>query len=158
MRTRLSQSKLYYLVFSAKIVMNILLRSEGGAATTDVTSIVEKAENGEMTWKNCLETIINMDNSSFDQETHGSYGVTVEDKDVSLIIDVGGEGVTITEGIREGVSVSVNIQSSDLAGILKVSFLIGNIINYHYLITRGVCHLSRLISLEESPPQETSGS
>ena len=120
MRTRLSQSKLYYLVFSAKIVMNILLRSEGGAATTDVTSIVEKAENGEMTWKNSLETIINMDNSSFDQETHGSYGVTVEDKDVSLIIDVGGEGVTISEGIREGVSVSVKIQSSDLAGILKV--------------------------------------
>ena len=84
--------------------------------------LVEKAENGDMEWKPCLETIINMDPSNFDQEMYGSYGVSISDKDVNLLIEVGQEGVKIIndEGEANTANVSVKISSSDLAGILKV--------------------------------------
>jgi len=90
---------------------------------TDVTLLVEKAENGDMEWKPCLETIINMDPSNFDQEMYGSYGVSISDKDVNLLIEVGQEGVKIIndEGEANTANVSVKISSSDLAGILKGS-------------------------------------
>ena len=44
----------------------------GTRETQDVTVLVEKAENGDMDWKQCLETIFNMDTSNFDQETYGN--------------------------------------------------------------------------------------
>lgn len=87
----------------------------------DVTALVERAETGEMPWRECLETIFNMEAGMLDQETYGMYGVSVEDKGVDMVIMVSGEGVTITDGVKEGVNVSVKIQSSDLAGILKVN-------------------------------------
>lgn len=89
--------------------------------TQDVTMLVEKAENGEMDWRTCLETIINMDSSNMDQETFGVYGVNVEDKEVNLLIEVSQAGVIISDGVRENTTVSVRISSSDLAGILKGS-------------------------------------
>ena len=89
-----------------------------------MTRLVEKAEAGEMSWKSCLETIISMDPANLDQETHGRYGVTIEDKEASLLIVVSEDGVLISEAAAEEIgdtSVSVNISSSDLGGILKVS-------------------------------------
>lgn len=77
-----------------------------------------------MSWKTCLETIISMDPANLDQETHGRYGVTIEDKEASLLIEVSEDGVLISEAAAGEIgdtSVSVNISSSDLGGILKVS-------------------------------------
>ena len=86
-----------------------------------MTLLVEKAENGDMEWKPCLETIINMDPSNFDQEMYGMYGVSISDKDVNLLIEVGQEGVKISDDEdTNNANVSVKISSSDLAGILKV--------------------------------------
>ena len=86
----------------------------------DVNVLVEKAEAGEMDWRTCLETIVNMDSSNMDQETFGVYGINVEDKDVNLLIEVSQAGVIISDGLKENTTVSVKISSSDLAGILKV--------------------------------------
>ena len=87
-----------------------------------MTLLVEKAENGDMEWKPCLETIINMDPTNFDTEMYGSYGVSVSDTDVNLLIEVGQDGVKISDDEdTNNANVSVKISSSDLAGILKVN-------------------------------------
>jgi len=93
---------------------------------TDVTGVVEKAEKGEMDWKTCLETIFKMEQlqCAFEQETYGLYGVTITDKDVSLVIEVSESGGKVSlEGSEEAksVNVGVKISSSDLAGVLKGS-------------------------------------
>ena len=107
-----------------EFVRNAYSEDQAGQApqeTQDVTRLVEKAEAGEMDWRTCLETIINMDSSNMDQETFGVYGVNVEDKGVNLLIEVSQAGVVISDGVRENTTVSVKISSSDLAGILKGS-------------------------------------
>ena len=54
----------------------------------------------------------------------GLYGVTITDKDVSLVIEVSESGGKVSlEGSEEAKSVNVGgkISSSDLAGVLKGS-------------------------------------
>ena len=54
----------------------------------------------------------------------GLYGVTITDKDVSLVIEVSEAGGKVSlENSSEGknVNVGVKISSSDLAGVLKGS-------------------------------------
>lgn len=90
--------------------------------TLDVTGLVEAAENGDMEWPACLESIFNLDPGCWDSETFGKYGVTIDDKNVKMKIDISQSGVSISgDSSHEDTCVSVNISSSDLAGILKGS-------------------------------------
>ena len=83
-----------------------------------MTRLVEKAEAGEMSWKTCLETIISMDPANLDQETHGRYGVTIEDKEASLLIEVSEDGVLISEAAAgtSGTPASVSTSPAAISG------------------------------------------
>ena len=75
-----------------------------------------------MEWPACLESIFNLDPGCWDSETFGKYGVTIDDKNVKMKIDISQSGVSISgDSSHEDTCVSVNISSSDLAGILKGS-------------------------------------
>ena len=52
-------------------IVNIFSKSVSRSDATDVSGVVERAEQGEMDWKTCLETIFKMEQCTLEQETYG---------------------------------------------------------------------------------------
>merc|ERR1719347_2363049 len=91
--------------------------------TPDLTRTVEKAENGTMDWRSVLEIVLSQENN-LEQEVFGVYCINIPDKGETILVEIGGEGKTVkyaTESQEVKPDVSVNITSSDLAGVLKGS-------------------------------------
>jgi len=91
--------------------------------TPDLNVIVEKAENGSVDWRTCLETVLNQENN-LEQEVFGIYCINISDKKEKIVVEIGADGKSVkyaseTEDAKPDVS--VNITSSDLAGVLKGS-------------------------------------
>jgi len=91
--------------------------------TPDLTSTVEKAEKGMMDWRSVLEIVLSQENN-LEQEVFGVYCVNITDKSETILVEIGGQGKSVkyaVEGQEVKKDVSVNISSSDLAGVLKGS-------------------------------------
>jgi len=91
--------------------------------TPDLNSIVEKAEAGSEDWRTCLEAVLNQENN-LEQEVFGVYSINITDKKEKIIVVIGAEGKFVKNAAESGDAkpdVSVNITSSDLAGVLKGS-------------------------------------
>jgi putative sterol carrier protein len=90
----------------------------------DLNSIVERAEAGQCDWKTCLQTILSQE-AALEPETHGLYSVNLKDTKESLLVEINETGSKVVlakevEGEHKP-DVSINISSSDLAGVLKGS-------------------------------------
>jgi len=90
----------------------------------NLNSIVERAEVGHCDWKTCLQTILSQE-ATLEPETHGLYSVNLTDASESLFVQIDGTGSKVVlaselEGEHKP-DVSINISSSDLAGVLKGS-------------------------------------
>jgi len=90
----------------------------------NLNSIVESAEVGHCDWKTCLQTILSQE-ATLEPETHGLYSVNLTDASESLFVQIDGTGSKVVlacefEGEHKA-DVSINISSSDLAGVLKGS-------------------------------------
>jgi len=93
------------------------------AETPDLNSTVEKAENGSLDWRSVLEIILNQENN-LEQEVYGVYCINIPDKNEKIVVQIGAEGKKVKYAVDSEdlkPDVSVNITSSDLAGVLKGS-------------------------------------
>jgi len=98
-----------------------------GNAPLDINDVVEKAETGEIDWRSCIETVLSQE-SFVEEDVFGTYGLHIsqsgKDSITDIIIEIGPNGKVAryqTEGANENTDVTVNITSSDLAGVLKGS-------------------------------------
>merc|ERR1712106_485178 len=93
------------------------------AETPDLNSTVEKAENGSLDWRSVMEIILNQENN-LEQEVYGVYCINIPDKNEKIVVQIGAEGKKVKYAVDSEdlkPDVSVNITSSDLAGVLKGS-------------------------------------
>lgn len=91
--------------------------------TPDLNGTVEKAENGTLDWRSCLEMVLNQENN-LEQEVFGVYCINIPDKNEKIVVKIGPDGKKVkyaADTEEEKPDVSVNITSSDLAGVLKGS-------------------------------------
>jgi len=93
----------------------------------DVNAIVEMAESGKIDWRSCIETVLSQE-QNFEEEAYGLYCIhlTLGDSNSKkdILIQIGAEGKAVKDWNEAGqpkTDVSVNMTSSDLAGILKGS-------------------------------------
>jgi hypothetical protein len=95
---------------------------QGRPDTPDMTSTVEKAENGSMDWRSVLEIVLGQE-TNLEQEVYGLYCINIQDKGEKILVQIGQEGKSVKYVGEEVLKpdVSVNISSSDLAGVLKGS-------------------------------------
>lgn len=90
-----------------------------------MNTIVEKAEQGLSDWKTCLQTVLTQE-AQLEPETYGLYSVNLTDTKEKLFVEISESGPKVmvsgdVEGTQQKPDVSINISSSDLAGVLKGS-------------------------------------
>jgi len=90
-----------------------------------LNSLVERAEGGAIDWKTCLQTVLTQAPGDLEPDTYGIYSVNLTDAKENLLVQINENGPKVVKADEvEGEhkpDVSINISSSDLAGVLKGS-------------------------------------